>query len=354
MEAKHELRVLWKLVKNNLIVGGILVCWTYSASSSPGDAAKFKSFIESPPIVTRVSYAHYYPGRTNQYPVQYFTAKWQTNAFLRIASDDIQTVTTLPKANIKWKAKASCQCKNIWWKIDGAHKDEMVWDQNTNPKDNENQIKTDVSASLQSFSSLMNMGVEHVGIASIHWDGDAFCCTNIIDGDKWCITGQLVTDALDRAKEMDLDLVFFDKTLTEPRRWKWVLDYSYNVPLSAAYLPDKITTRSVTDHEDVILDEYKIITLQTADRPLPAASFSADIFKNAVSRTYFESNNELAYLENGVKHIRMKNNDPRILKPTDWQLRILYYILIVVLFIPVIAILLKQNVIRHPKDERSK
>lgn len=315
-----------------------LLCMvSFTAQGKAGDAEEFKSFISSPPTISKLIYSHYYPGRTEKYPPTFSFVEWQPTAFLRIISTNLAEVTPPFPKNLR-KAEIECRYGNFWWQAECSASVLTVWDSASVPDYPDNPVFSAVSQSLRDFSYLMNFGVEHADIGMIRWNGNSFVCTNVINGDKWLLNGQLLVDQEGRAKSVELDLTLRAKNFTVPRNGKWEIDYSYEKPLALDFLPNRITTLWVEGKEKSVLDEYNIIDIETGSAAATDSAFKPGKFVSIPRYTVFVvTNNAVEYYANGAWQAKWKPNDPRIIKPNDRHVqhaRLVYVAFAVLLFSP--------------------
>jgi hypothetical protein len=325
--------------KYNLAAGAtaILVSCTAAVAVTGNDFERFKSFLESPPPISEVCYAHYYPGRTNSYRPIYTLARWQVDSFFRRISYDPESLRDPPVTDQPWNGEVDCISGTVWWKVEGNRHDLMIWDPVAAQDATENPVRISALASLREFSSFMNMGVQHAPIGSIRWKADSFECTNANTGSTWILHGELAPDSAGRAGRLDLSLVFLEKDFTRPRHFQWRIDYLYEKHLSPSFLPDRITTWLIQGDRTRVLDEYDVSRIILSDRALAAEAFIAARYQLGGSQVCYVSNTGVFYSENGKWHERWKANDRRIIGNRG-HVRALYLALVLLLFAPLLAL----------------
>ena len=300
------------------------------------DVQKFKKFIESPPILSKVIYSHYYPGRTNQYPPTFTLARFQPGGFFRLVSSDATNAVDPLASQGPWQATIASQYQDLLWQMGGPHRELIFWDRRAVPQTMENPLSSTVMNSLRSFSHFLNMGVQHAEVGSIRWVGDAFKLTNVVDGNEWRLAGNLVADSQGRAQELKLQLISYEKQFTTPRTGYWSIVYGYNSSLSLPYLPSIITTYWQESTNSRVLDEYAILDLETSAAPLPQEAFDWKGYVTSNSQVFFVSNRGIGRMEGGRWMTRWKPDDPRILSNTAPKFRPIYFAFVVLLFAPLL------------------
>ena len=323
---------------------------TRLATGVPGDIDKFKAFIESPPIISKVVYVHYYPGRTNHFPPIYTLARWQPDAFFTMSSASLEDILEPPTPDRTWHAKAASRFNEKWWTLEGDQRVLAVWDQKNNPDEPGNRVTITTLDALYHFSPLLNMGVDHANIGTIRWIGDGFNCTNE-DRGTWHLAGRLRPDAEGRAGQLDLKLVVFEPQNTEPRSWNWAIDYHYETPLPLSYLPSRIVTRALLKEGERNIGEYAILELATTNQPLSESLFDSGMFHIPLSTVFVVTNHNVMYFEHGVWQAMWDPNDRRIVSTrpnTSKHLRLTYIVLTVVLFSPLLIAVWSKYLRRTP------
>ncbi|HEV2453584.1 MAG TPA: hypothetical protein VGY98_04950 [Verrucomicrobiae bacterium] len=324
-----------------------LLCMvSFTAQGKIGDSEELKSFISSPPIITKLIYSHYYPGKTKKYPPVFSFVEWQPDAFVRIESTNLNDVVRALTDKVR-RGEINARYGGVYWLAEPSSRSFFVWDSELNQADSNNLVFSSVSESLGGLSDLINFGIEHAEIGAIRWEGDSFGYTNSAGGNTWLLSGEMLADNGGRAESLDLALTLFQKDYAIPRKWRWSIDYSYDKPLSLRYLPSRVTTSLIVGAHKQVLDEFRILEIEATNQAIPESSFHPSVFVPASIYTKFViTNNGVEYYALGSWHMQWKPNDPRILQPHDQRIkhvRIIYFIFAVMLFGPIIFLLARRR-----------
>jgi len=243
------------------------------AGESANDFGRFKHFMAAPPVIEEIKYVHLYPGRTNEYPPVYLSAKWQTNGFLQIKSERQQDIFETNRE----KATATGHFGSNWWM---AYPRQLtMWTATGEAGDKTNIVRTTVEASLKQFADLLNMGVEREPIGAIRWSGNRFTSTVHESDTTWVTAGELAPDEFHRAGQLDLLLTNYTTTASDATRFHWRVHYGYEPNRPISFLPSTITTEAILEGgEPQILDEFKILDVALGTNLQPEETFSASNF----------------------------------------------------------------------------
>jgi hypothetical protein len=261
-----------------------LVCLLYASAcgqDSPVDT--FKTFLMSPPPVSRIVYKKRnffqldFPGApkldTNSY--QIFSGKCQGVDFtLRTAGP----VTELdnPAALTNSVIDAAGKSGSTFWKY--------VKDTRYDWEDKNNEFSTGYVSSEQvpidhtilrtvldersMLLQVINMGVGNLKPGTLKWDGDSFTAENM---DHATLRGELII-AGGFPKELHFHL---DRELGES-----VVLFDYARAKKQSQLPDKITCEFINQKKAVIpVSEYTIISLEVASSIISPTEFSSSLFR---------------------------------------------------------------------------
>lgn len=125
-----------------------LLCMvSFTAQGKAGDAEEFKSFISSPPTISKLIYSHYYPGRTEKYPPTFSFVEWQPDAFVRIESTNLNDVVRALTDKVR-RGEINARYGGVYWLAEPSSRSFFVWDSELNQADSNNLVFSSVSESL--------------------------------------------------------------------------------------------------------------------------------------------------------------------------------------------------------------
>jgi hypothetical protein len=165
------------------------------AVRDPGSAStaadSFKRFVASPPTISRIVFAEHYSQRYGVYPTKFFEGKWQTNGYLVI---EWGTALPGPDNQTGFFEFAFGKYEHSFWTVNGFGRQLTVRLDSDIQPGAENQRPRGLRPSgLVHLDRALNMGIEHVWIASIIWKGDGFSCATEEAGIRELIDGELET-----------------------------------------------------------------------------------------------------------------------------------------------------------------
>jgi hypothetical protein len=344
-------------LKRSLLIAYVLSNTSFHAIGAKGesDAQKFKKFIESPPIISKIVYSHYYPGRTNLSPPTFVLARFQPGCFFKLTTTNATEALDPLASTGPWGARIECQYHDLFWNLKGPNRQLVFWDRSATPDGMENNpLSSTVMHSLRNFSHYLHMGVQHAEIGSIRWVGDAFKLTNVVDGSEWRLTGNLVANDQGRAQELNLELILREKQFTATRTGYWSIVYGYDSSLSLPFLPSKITTYWQESTNSKVLDEYAIFEIETSNAPLPEKAFDWTGYVKSNSQIYFVSNRSIGHVVDGKWSERWKQGDPRILSNTAPKFKPIYFAFVGLLFAPLLWAWKKGAIVKSIQAKKSK
>lgn len=309
----------------------------------------FKRFMESPPVIEELRYIHFYPGRTNEYPVTYHFARYQSGAFVYLRALTADEAEGQLPSDLKSTGFIHGHFDQVFWNISGPWRVLTIWQDIGNLNERTNEVRHACESAEEFLGNLLNMGVQHGHIGIIRWDGDRFSLTNRSHGVEWYIDGSVRPDQQGRAAELEVHVGSLQ--LEGPERGRrrtvpWKIRYDYNSILSLPFLPSTITTYAEINGKEQLLDQYRIAGIEVSASALPAQAFSPEPFLNPRTTTrFYLTNNVIGYFDKGVWRKRLEPKDPRISQvPRHFWIRQSYFALAAALALPLVVIMIKQIV----------
>lgn len=126
------------------------------------------------------------------------------------------------------------------------------------------------------LNQVLNMGLMHLGIGTVKWQGDAFNAPGFIPeaGERVTAKGKLITDPAGNAKQLVVDYII------QTNNFHYILRYSYTTNLEVSFLPDVIESFLVSDGHETKLMELTLLEIKTTSAALPRSSFDpAELIK---------------------------------------------------------------------------
>ena len=120
---------------------------------------------------------------------------------------------------------------------------------------------------LEPLRNILNLGIMHVDIAAIHWEGNRFRVDSDVDNDHFLITGVVAATGNGPPNHLTARYIFKNRTND------YVVRYGYRSSDGPSFLPTTITNFWLSGGEEIEFDEWKILNLEMADAPLASASF---------------------------------------------------------------------------------
>jgi hypothetical protein len=347
----HTSRWLGRLLVLGLGAIGTEVCASAAASNSTGSSAaaeSFKSFVASPPTISRIVFAEHYSQQHGVYPTRYFEGKWQTNAFLAI-----EWGTSLPEADNQVAFERACgkfEDYIPYWTANGVKRQLTVYILNRGREPGAEHQRTSWPrpSGLVHLGRALNMGIEHAWIASIIWQGDRFSCVTEEAGLRVSTDGELEV-AEGRAAGLRLAFKVQQPGFKEPLQFKWQILYDYEPSSTVPFLPSRIRTLFVEkDGSTSPMTEIEILSLATSASPLAAEAFSTNqAFLRGIAQTFYASNGSTFYPDaTGGVRLVASASDPKLLrniKARQEHVKRFYFLFALLLALPPLWAVLKWH-----------
>jgi hypothetical protein len=135
-----------------------------------------------------------------------------------------------------------------------------------------NPVTVSIALNVLNLQQVLQGGVMQVRPGDINWDGDRFIAKNVITPYKlkFRVEGKLME--LDgRPSEMLVSCSTGNSSTDVDAHWR--IKYSYERELGGEFFPSRIRVFSIRDEAEVEMDDFEILKLQLAARPLPRSMF---------------------------------------------------------------------------------
>ncbi|HEV2391608.1 MAG TPA: hypothetical protein VG146_04505 [Verrucomicrobiae bacterium] len=214
---------------------------------------------------------------------EYFQAKWQTNGLLfrRITSPGDVTNFNVAGELVSWSGHRHALVES------GARL--TTWDdRDPSVAGRDTSVFYTTSFLLHPLREVLNLGIMYAGIGTVRWEGNRFRAACDVDHEHLLITGELLPVAHGPPRALNVRYAFPHQTND------YMIRYGYESALKHPFLPDVITNVWIVKGHDggrteVELDQWRILEMEIANRPLDARPFAADSFtqpKRWLTRVY--------------------------------------------------------------------
>ncbi|MDA1273434.1 MAG: hypothetical protein O2960_05195 [Verrucomicrobia bacterium] len=272
-----RLACLSALLSGSLHCVGANAAGDRSEGGSPVE--RFKAFISSPPVIKDIVFRKKVrqdlskPMRMDgsfalSTNFEYFHARWQPDATLLRQIPDPSDIESL-----KIDRLLVSIFRDEYWLVD---RERMAthWFKRS---ETDNFVFRIANRRMYSLRKLLNLGLIHVPIASIVWNGNTFLVNRTLVSEEIKeIRGELFAKGTNRPTELRVKYA-------GPRSYaEHVVRYAYETEFDELpFLPSKISTFYLNDGREVEVDEMTIVELDTAKTPLGTSAFDPQPFIDA-------------------------------------------------------------------------
>lgn len=268
--------------------------------------------------IEEFAFHHEYPGRTNQFPSDYYVGSVQANAILlwrsinpAAFSDTIPTeLTTNLSAHLVARYEKSYWVLNVF-----KGYDRKVWEDTDRSDELNNEIEKEYISGLGIVSKyLLNLGLEHSDLAiTPSLLSDSY--TNLTTG--MAINYNITETNISGGPTLIVASVQALDNHIRPVKWRFTIDYIADSHGDRPSVITRYVTR--TDEAEHLADRIVITKLIPAQKSLPREHFIRTAY--STPRNYFQpsmtyylaSNTLVGYDAKSNSVVRLRADDPRLL-----------------------------------------
>jgi len=277
---------------------------------NPADS--FKDFLQSPCVVSNISFVEHYSQKYRTTPPRYYEGCWQSNAYLLLdwGNSNPNQATNRPQ-------KVYGKYNNMYWTLTLSQQQLETWNDVRNEGVNaKNSVAQGHAFGRMPLVRALNMGIEHAPISSIVFHADSLISSNKMLSSHEYVTG-VIRKGLTNVESIVVHISVEDPNFTGTRTFNWSILYDYTNSSSIPFLPFRIR-RFALGSDGVIdpIDDIEILSIVTNSSVLAEDQFSPNSFMvngKTMSFTILSNGDEVYMVSNHFVKIS-DSIDPRLIQ----------------------------------------
>ena len=295
----------------------IIIVGCSSSLASPAD--QFKKFLESPPVIEELTWVvsqKANPDPQDQFfRSNYFTIRWQTNAYTMRMSTNL---ADFEHPQDRALGMESGKFDNYYWTIFGSNFQFTDWTDTGDPDEADNGVYRTFYSDGQTLSYGLRMGLPWMNSGSIHWNEDALTFTNKRGNTITAIVSGSIRESVNGLVDefhVSVDIKPDGKLIPTQITAEYLLKYFYEDSIMPPFLPSRAEFYVINGSRMFQSRQVRYLAFKTNSTTATEAFYSpVNLLRGG--QHYVVKGKELLHDDHGTFKKLLDPNDPRLVKST--------------------------------------